>query len=92
MNRNFLSNLGLAKKAGKLIVGYDRLKDFKKKVPAVFVSNDVSAKTSANAAMQSASGEVIVTEYTMEQLGRALGVKRAAVVAVLDENILNILL
>ena len=92
MNKNFLSNLGLARKAGKLIIGYDRLKDSKKKVPAVFVSSDVSAKTAANAAMQSVSGEVVPTAYTMEQLGSALGVKRAAVIAVLDENILNILL
>ncbi len=85
---SFLTTLGLAKRAGKLIVGWDRISDYKESIEIIFVSSDASERTIKNASFRA---ETISTEYTMEEIGSSLGIKRAAVVAVADNGFANLL-
>ena len=87
-NDRLLTTMGLARKAGKLVYGYDTVKDAIRKRRAVLVLTalDLSAKTLSNVEfMCREKVRHIAIERTMEQLSAAVG-KAAGVVAVVDEG------
>lgn len=80
-SEQFLSTLGLAKRAGKLVIGWDRISEYKGDIHLIIVSCDASDRTNKNASVRS---ECVLTDIDMARIGSALGVKRAALVAVTD--------
>ena len=83
-----LSTMGLARKAGRLVYGYETVKDTIQKHKAILVltASDLSAKTLSN--VKFLCGEKvrhIPLDRTMEQFSAAVG-KAAGVVAVIDEG------
>ena len=86
---SFLTSLGLAKRADKLVIGWDRIDKYSGHIFFIIVAGDASARTRKNAELKA---ETLLTEYAMETLGNAVGISRAAVIAVTDGNFANLLL
>ena len=84
----FLTTLGLAKRAGKLVVGWDRISDYIGEINTIFVSSDASDRTLKNAKSKC---DAIFTDYSMTELGSALGIKKVAVIAVTDSGFSTLL-
>jgi ribosomal protein L7Ae-like RNA K-turn-binding protein len=83
-----LTTMGLARKAGRLVYGYETVKDSiqKRKAILVLTASDLSAKTLSNVEFLCAEKVRHVSiERTMEQFSAAVG-KPAGVVAVIDEG------
>lgn len=89
MNDAFLSSLGLARRAGKLVFGFETVKTAMQKFEAavVFCANDVSQKTEKELAFlcNKMETELIKTAYDMKTLGSAIG-KLTGIVAITDEG------
>ena len=80
--------MGLARKAGKLVYGYDTVKHaiMTHKARLVLTASDLSPKTRANIEFFCRDKvRHIAVDRTMEQMSTAVG-KAAGVVAVLDEG------
>ena len=89
MNDAFLSLLGLSKKAGKLVFGFETVKTAMQKGNAeiVFSARDLSPKTAKELKFicENLEVELIETSYDMKTLGSAIG-KMTGIVAVTDEG------
>ena len=89
---NFLSTLGLCRKSGRLIHGFDpvcdELKNPKSKIAGVIVAKDVSEKTQKemNFFCDKYKVRLFVCANTMNEIKNVLG-KRTGVLAVLDEGL-----
>lgn len=89
---NFLSTLGLCRKSGKLIYGFDpvcdELKNPKSKIAGVVIAKDVSEKTQKEMRFFCDKYETMlfVCENTMDEIKNVIG-KRTGVLAVLDEGL-----
>lgn len=89
-----MTTMGLAKKAGRLVYGYETVKDAiqKRKALLVLTASDLSAKTLSN--VEFLCGDKIrhiTIERTMEQFSVAVG-KATGVVAVIDEGFAKLIL
>ncbi|HNX14135.1 MAG TPA: ribosomal L7Ae/L30e/S12e/Gadd45 family protein [Oscillospiraceae bacterium] len=83
-----MTTMGLAKKAGRLVYGYETVKDAIQKHKAVLVltAADLSAKTLSNVEfLCRESVRHVMTGRTMEQFSSAVG-KPTGVAAVTDEG------
>ena len=89
---NFLSTLGLCRKSGKLIQGFDpvcdELKNPRSKIAGVVIAKDVSEKTQKEMRFFCDKYEtaLYVCENTMDEIKNVIG-KRTGVLAVLDEGL-----
>ena len=82
--------LMIARKAGKLMLGFDMVSEALKTGKAVIFSGDASERTKKEVLFLMKRTEISVpcytlTEYTKEALGHSLG-KMTAVLAVCDEG------
>ncbi len=89
MNDKFLSALGLCKKAGKILFGFETVKIAMQKgeVQIVFCACDLSQKTAKELEFhcKNTETESIITRYDMKTLGGSIG-KVTGIVAVTDEG------
>lgn len=85
----FLSTLGLARRAGKLLLGVDSLTGYPKAVSLLVYASDASPRVKR--ALAGRRDPSVTPDYTKEQLGRAVGCKEAAVIAVTDAGFAGIL-
>jgi len=88
-NSDFLSCLGLAKKAGKLVIGWDRIKEYNGNVDLLIISSDASEKVSVSA--NKSYKNVLVVSENMNEIGSALGINKTAFIAVTDSGFSNLL-
>ena len=89
MDKHFLSTLGLARRAGKLLLGADSLRDYRKPVALLIYACDASPRVER--VLADRKEPVIRPELTKEQLGSAVGCKEAAVIAVTDAGFAGII-
>lgn len=93
---NFLSTLGLCRKSGRLIHGFDpvceELKNPKSKISGVILASDVSDKTRKEMSFfcDKYSVKLSQCECTMDEIKTVLS-KRTGVLAVLDEGLYTVL-
>lgn len=89
MQKQELSILSLARRAGKLILGFDKVVEEMQngKVKGVFFSADLSAKSRKELifAAQKYHFTPSLLDVQMEEIGRACG-KRSGVIAVCDDG------
>ncbi|MBQ2916088.1 MAG: 50S ribosomal protein L7ae [Clostridia bacterium] len=86
-NNKFESLLGMARRAGKAILGYDKIKASGKKYKLIIICSDVSERTLRNAKLYiSEDGTAAELPLTMFQLGKILGAEKVGVAAVEDEG------
>ena len=88
MNK-FLSTLGLARRAGKLLLGVDSVSAYPKSVSLLIYACDASPRVKR--ALASRTEPSVNPNLTKAQLGGAVGCKEAAVVAVTDAGFAGIL-
>lgn len=86
---SFLSTLGLARRAGKLLLGVDSVSSYRKTATLLVFASDASPRVKR--ALVGREDPSVTTDYTKEQLGRAVGCKEAAVIAVADAGFAGIL-
>jgi len=86
---SFLSTLGLARRAGKLLLGVDSLTAYRKSVALIVYASDASPRVKR--ALADRTDLSVTPGLTKAQLGRAVGCKEAAVVAVTDAGFAGIL-
>ena len=88
MNNRLLSLLGLARRAGRLAIGYaaaaGSLQDGSSEL--VLLASDLSPRTVENIgrAARACGTAVCRTAYTMDEVSAALGAKRSGVISVCD--------
>ena len=85
----FLSTLGLARRAGKILLGVDSLTGYRKPVALLIYACDASPRVKR--ALAERRDPSVTPDYTKEQLGRAVGCKEAAVIAVTDAGFAGVL-
>ncbi|HHW45671.1 MAG TPA: 50S ribosomal protein L7ae [Clostridiales bacterium] len=89
MGDKALSLLGIARRAGKLSVGFEAVSDSikRKKARLVLIASDISPKTEKELVYisQTSSIKVIRTSYDINTLSNAIGA-RAGTVSVNDSN------
>ena len=88
MNK-FLSLLGLARRAGKLVAGYDATINLlkEKKASLIVIATDISEKTEKNIKFEAEKTDTktIKVEYTIEEISSNIG-KKAGVLAISDKD------
>lgn len=89
MTSKILGLLTICRKAGKLVMGFDPMKDAvaEGKAKAVLTASDISPKTEKEVRFFAGKGNVPVakTELTLEDIYRGLG-KKAGIIAICDEG------
>lgn len=94
MNKIY-SILGIARKGGKISIGFDEtLFEIKnKKSKLVIISKDASEKTKKNIQFECKKYDVNFIEFgEKEQIGRCLGKRVVSVLSISDENIVDYIL
>lgn len=86
---NFLSTLGLARRAGKLLLGVESVESFRKPIALLIYASDASPRV--RRALAGRTDPSVCPNLTKEQLGAAVGCKNAAVLAVTDAGFAGIL-
>ena len=84
MDKKFYSLLGLARKAGKVVLGYDNILKKKKAAKLLILSCSASERTVRNVTYL--EKPVIRLDINMEEFGRLMGASQVAVAAVTDDN------
>jgi ribosomal protein L7Ae-like RNA K-turn-binding protein len=92
--KNITQNLGLCRKAGALVYGFDAVVEAmrKRKAAGVFTTADISPKTLKEVHFHAEKHNVKVYEISadMDEIKAILG-KHAGVLAVTNEKLINIL-
>lgn len=86
---SFLLTLGLARRAGKLLLGLESVEALRKPAPLLIYAADASPRVKR--ALAGRTDPAVTPNLTKEQLGRAVGCKSAAVIAVNDIGFADIL-
>ena len=78
-----LQNLGLLKKAGKIIVGRKAIKYKKKKIKLIILARDLSYRSKRDIQLfAEKNGIDIIIGPTMSEIGKALGSRPVGIVGV----------
>lgn len=86
-NSKFESLVSIARKAGKLILGYDKIKASGKKFKLILICSDVSERTARNAKLYiSENGEAAELQMSMFEFGKIIGAEKVGVAAVADDG------
>jgi ribosomal protein L7Ae-like RNA K-turn-binding protein len=87
MNKNLLNTLGLCKRAGKIVTGFDAVVADIRNAAGVLITRDLSDKSKKEIAFHCAKHrrQLVETDYTMEDIQSILG-KKTGIIAVLDKG------
>ncbi len=92
MRNKFLSFLGIVKKAGKLFLGMDNVKNniLKKDITLILVTKDISQSSleKIKKVAEEKNVKFFSVNYTMEDVYSIVG-RRAAIMGISDENFVN---
>ncbi len=89
-----LQNLGLCKKANKLVAGFDIVQEKMSKglVKMIFIANDASANTISHLESKSCYHNVIVNKnYSSIELNNAIGLNNIKVIGITDIGFVKLL-
>lgn len=93
MTNKFLQFLGLTKRSGNLIEGYNKCEEFikkGKKLYCIVMSNDVSENTKKKFLNYCREYNIpIINEYTKSQLGNILGMSEINIIGVCNKGMSN---
>ena len=95
MRNKFLSFLGLAKRSGNLLDGYNKCEEIigKKRVYLVIFSNEISAKSKEKFTKKCEKLNIpCIDGFSKEELGSSIGKKEINIVGILDKNMAEKLL
>lgn len=89
MNNKFLQFLGITRKAGKLVIGYNKCEELLKTGTAnlVILSKDISENSKKKFEKYSLEHNIdVVNIFSSSELGNVLGMESIKVICVADEN------
>lgn len=89
MKDKFLQFLGLTKRAGKLLEGYNKCEDAikRRKVRLIILSCDASENTTDKFLKYGEKYKIpVLREYDKEELGSALGMEEIKILGVIDSK------
>jgi ribosomal protein L7Ae-like RNA K-turn-binding protein len=89
MNNGFLQFLGLTKRSGKILEGYNKCEDSINigKIKLLIISKDCSQNTKEKFIGYSKNNNIDLIEcYNGEMLGKALGREEVNIIGILDSN------
>lgn len=90
MSQKLLSLLGIARRAGKLSVGFDAAAESMKKGRSclLLLADDISERTSGSitSKAEQSGTEILKINVSMEQVGNALGKKMTGIISVNDSG------
>ena len=89
MDKSVLSTLGLARRAGKVLLGVESVEKCRGPAELLIFASDASPRVKRTLAGRTEPS--VTPELTKEQLGKAVGCKEAAVIAVTDAGFAGIL-
>lgn len=95
MNNKFFSFLGLAKRAGKVLEGYNKCQDAlgKKPLYLFIISTDISERTNKLFMDYCVKNNIkYIKDFTKEELGNSLGRSEINIIGINDKNIADKLL
>ena len=92
-NDLFLSTLGLARRAGKVLYGFDSVVENARKINVVFIASDSSLKTVQNIdfILQQYNVKSETVNYTKAELGYAIGTKPTGIIGIADTGFTKLL-
>ncbi len=89
-NAKLLAMIGMSRRAGKLVLGFDIVADGVRtgKIPSVFYASDISPKTlkELNFLCEREGAGAVAVNATMDEIGH-IAAKRAGIFAVTDEGL-----
>ena len=91
-NQKILGMLGIATKAGKIVMGAEATKEamVKQKVKLVIVATDASERTKKNMELEAEKQHCkIYQKATIEEMSRAIGKNNKAIVGITDKQFAN---
>ncbi|QOR36021.1 ribosomal L7Ae/L30e/S12e/Gadd45 family protein [Clostridium sp. 'deep sea'] len=88
----YYSFLGIIKKTGKIIAGYDTVKDNFNKAKLIILAEDASDKMKQKMLRRCKEhNKELVCYGVSKQYGRALGIKDSVILAIIDKNFSEVL-
>ena len=85
--KKILSLLGFARRAGKIVLGYDRIEQKPKSCRILVCASDMAERTEKNIGLLGI--ETVHLSLTKKEFGAALGAIEISVVGVTDKNFAN---
>ncbi len=89
MDKSFFSTLGLARRAGKLILGVESIEKYGKPIELLIYASDASPRVKRT--LSHRKDPSVTPDLTKEQLGTAVGCNNVAVVAITDAGFAGII-
>jgi ribosomal protein L7Ae-like RNA K-turn-binding protein len=85
---NILTTLGLCKRAGKLVTGFDSVVSELRKSAGVLIASDLSDKSKKEIAFhcEKAGKKLVEIEHTMDEIAGVLN-KKTGIIAVMDSGL-----
>ena len=92
-NDSFLTALGLARRAGKLIYGFDAVMLSAESIRILFVARDISPNTRQNIEyrFRALNKDIVAVNYDKAQLGYALGIKPVGILGITEKGFAKLL-
>ncbi|MDF2684853.1 MAG: ribosomal protein L7Ae family protein [Clostridia bacterium] len=85
MNNKFIGMLGIARKARKVILGYDNIIKNKRAVLLLVLSDGAADRTKKN--VEALDKQVLKVDMTKTELGKVFGAGEVSVAAITDDGI-----
>lgn len=93
LNNLFLTTLGLARRAGKLVYGFESCVENAPAIKLLFLANDSSQRTqqSIKSIFEEYETEIISLDYSKNELAYAIGTKPVGVIGIIDSGFAKLL-
>ena len=93
MNNKFLTTLGLARRAGKIVYGFESSVENAFNIQILFIANDCSKRTIQNIEniFEEFDTEIIYLNYCKNELAYAIGTKPVGIIGIVDSGFANLL-
>ncbi len=93
LNNIFLTTLGLARRAGKLVYGFESCVENAAAIQLLFIANDCSDRTkqSIKNIFEQSDSEIINFNYSKNELAYAIGTKPVGIVGIVDSGFAKLL-
>ena len=93
LNNPFLTALGLARRAGKLVYGFESCVENANDIQLLFIANDCSKRTqqSIKNIFEKSDTELYSLNYSKNELAYAIGTKPVGIIGIVDSGFTKLL-
>lgn len=93
-NDRFLSTLGLARRAGKIVYGFDSVSESVNCIQLIYTASDISERTQRNIDCIVSKKNILIRplRYTKNELGYSIGTKPVGIIGITDKGFTKLLI